>query len=103
MESSLSELLFAGIRLMFIGMTIVFLFLALLVWVIGVSSRLLNRYSPEEPESMAAALGSRRGAEMMTISLPSSPQLSIAIWASNHHKPFQAFKEELVRCPSPWV
>lgn len=61
MESSLSELLFAGIRLMFIGMTIVFLFLALLVWVIGMSSRLLNRYSPEEPESMAAAMGNREG------------------------------------------
>ncbi|MEY2700947.1 MAG: oxaloacetate decarboxylase, gamma subunit [Pseudomonadota bacterium] len=59
MEASLSELLFAGVRLMFIGMTIVFLFLALLVWVIGMSARLMNRYSPEEPESMTAALGAR--------------------------------------------
>ncbi|WP_267313391.1 OadG family protein [Methylococcus geothermalis] len=34
---------------MLIGMTIVFLFLALLVGVIHATSRLLGRYSPEEP------------------------------------------------------
>ncbi|AAU91399.1 OadG family protein [Methylococcus capsulatus] len=52
MESSIPELLLAGGRLMFIGMTIVFLFLALLVGVIHVTSRLIGRYSPEEPVAL---------------------------------------------------
>jgi len=34
---------------MLIGMGIVFLFLALLVWVIGVTSKLIQRFSPEPP------------------------------------------------------
>jgi len=49
MEPSTSELLFSGIKLMFIGMTIVYLFLALLVWVINVTAGLIQRYSPEVP------------------------------------------------------
>ncbi|QXP84875.1 OadG family protein [Methylococcus sp. Mc7] len=52
MESSIPELLLAGSRLMLIGMTIVFLFLALLVGVIHTSSRLIGRYSPEEPVAL---------------------------------------------------
>lgn len=32
---------------MLIGMTIVFLFLALLVWIIGFTARLVHRFSPE--------------------------------------------------------
>ncbi|MBS1213277.1 MAG: putative oxaloacetate decarboxylase gamma chain [Proteobacteria bacterium] len=47
MESSIGELILSGCKLMLIGMSIVFLFLALLVWIIGVTSRLINRYSPE--------------------------------------------------------
>ncbi|MGI9213362.1 MAG: OadG family protein [Methylococcaceae bacterium] len=44
MEPPITELLLSGIKLMLMGMTIVFLFLALLVWIIGVSSRLVRRY-----------------------------------------------------------
>lgn len=49
MESSFSELFLSGAKLMVIGMGIVFLFLALLVWVIGVSSKLIQRFSPDSP------------------------------------------------------
>jgi len=49
MESSFGELVFSGVKLMFIGMGIVYLFLALLVWVIGLTSRLIQRFSPEAP------------------------------------------------------
>ena len=38
MESSIGELVLSGVKLMVIGMGIVYLFLALLVWVIGVTS-----------------------------------------------------------------
>jgi len=47
MESSIGELFLSGVKLMFFGMGIVFLFLALLVWVIGATSRLIQRFSPE--------------------------------------------------------
>jgi len=47
MESSISHLVLSGLNLMLIGMTIVFLFLALLVWIIGFTARLVNRFSPE--------------------------------------------------------
>ena len=49
MESSIGELVLSGVKLMFIGMGIVFLFLALLVWVIGATSKLIQRFSPEPP------------------------------------------------------
>ncbi|MEW6038316.1 MAG: OadG family protein [Pseudomonadota bacterium] len=55
MESSIPELLLAGSRLMLIGMTIVFLFLALLVGVIHATSRLIGRYSLEEPVALKPA------------------------------------------------
>lgn len=47
MEASLTDLLLPGLKLMLIGMGIVFLFLALLVWVIGVTARLVNHFNPE--------------------------------------------------------
>jgi oxaloacetate decarboxylase gamma subunit len=46
MEPSLSELLLPGLKLMLIGMAIVYLFLALLVWIIGVTARLVGTMSP---------------------------------------------------------
>jgi len=55
MEYSLAELLLSGIKLMLIGMTIVYLFLALLVWVIGITSKLLNRYVPEPEHAPGAS------------------------------------------------
>jgi oxaloacetate decarboxylase gamma subunit len=51
MEPSLPELLLSGAKLMLIGMGIVFLFLALLVWIIGITHKLLSRYTPE-PETL---------------------------------------------------
>ncbi len=59
MESSIGELVLSGVKLMFIGMGIVFLFLALLVWVIGVTSKLIQRISPEPPTHLPhpASLG----------------------------------------------
>jgi oxaloacetate decarboxylase gamma subunit len=47
MEPSFGELVLSGVKLMFIGMGIVYLFLALLVWVIGITAKLIQRYSPE--------------------------------------------------------
>jgi oxaloacetate decarboxylase gamma subunit len=56
MEYSLAELLVSGFKLMLIGMTIVYLFLVLLVWIIGITSKLINRYVPEpEPEHAPSA------------------------------------------------
>ena len=46
MEPSLSELLLPGLKLMIIVMAIVYLFLALLVWIIGVTARLVGTMSP---------------------------------------------------------
>ena len=43
MEASLSDLLLSGLKLMLAGMSIVFLFLALLVGVIGVIARLVKK------------------------------------------------------------
>lgn len=45
MEPSLSELLISGLKLMFLGMSIVFTFLALLVWIIGMIAKLVKRYT----------------------------------------------------------
>jgi oxaloacetate decarboxylase gamma subunit len=56
MESSLTEMLVAGAKLMLIGMGIVYLFLALLVWIIGLTARLLQQYSPE-PEVLPGLPG----------------------------------------------
>jgi oxaloacetate decarboxylase gamma subunit len=56
MEPTLAELLLAGGKLMAIGMGIVYLFLLLLVWIIGITSKLLQNYNPE-PEVPAALSG----------------------------------------------
>lgn len=54
MEPSLSELLISGLKLMFLGMSIVFTFLALLVWIIGVIAKLVRRYTePSQPVKRA--------------------------------------------------
>ena len=47
MEPSLSDFLLPGLKLMIIGMGIVYLFLALLVWIIGVTARLVGTMAPE--------------------------------------------------------
>jgi oxaloacetate decarboxylase gamma subunit len=50
MESSLSEFLLSGFKLSLIGMGIVFMFLSLLVWIINITSKILQRYSLEPQE-----------------------------------------------------
>jgi oxaloacetate decarboxylase gamma subunit len=47
MEPSLAELLLSGGKLMAVGMGIVYMFLALLVGIIGITSKLLQHYHPE--------------------------------------------------------
>lgn len=47
MEPTFTQLLGSGVQLMFVGMGIVFMFLALLVWVIGVSAKLLEKHLPD--------------------------------------------------------
>lgn len=47
MEPSLTELLLPGLKLMLTGMGIVFLFLALLVFIIGITARLLQSVNPQ--------------------------------------------------------
>jgi oxaloacetate decarboxylase gamma subunit len=54
MEPSITELLLAGVKLMLIGMGIVYLFLALLVWIIGVTSNLVHRYTSDSDSGLAA-------------------------------------------------
>lgn len=57
MELSIGELLISGIKLMLIGMGIVYTFLAVLVWVIGITSKLIQRYSPEPATITPPAAG----------------------------------------------
>ena len=57
MESPMTELLLSGLKLMLIGMGIVFLFLALLVWIINVTARLVNTFQPVQEETSAAKGG----------------------------------------------
>jgi len=66
MESSIGDLVASGVKLMLIGMSIVFSFLALLVGIISVSAKLFNRYSPEAPTHLSqpgAAHGSAASVE----------------------------------------
>lgn len=47
MEPTFSELLQSGLQLMVVGMTIVFLFLAMLVWAVSVLPKLIRRFDAE--------------------------------------------------------
>jgi oxaloacetate decarboxylase gamma subunit len=46
MEPSFTELLIPGLKLMLVGMGIVFLFLSLLVWIIGMTAKLVKNVHP---------------------------------------------------------
>lgn len=63
MEPSITDLLFSGVKLMLIGMTIVYLFLALLVWIIGVTSKLAHRF---DQSSRLADEDFSRGDELLS-------------------------------------
>ena len=56
MEPSLSELLLPGLKLMLVGMGIVFLFLALLVWIIGVTAKMVRRMNPQQEAPRRSSL-----------------------------------------------
>jgi len=82
MDSSISELLFSGAKLMVVGMGIVYLFLALLVWVIGLNSKLIHRLSTESSSKLshpAQAVTGVGGAE------EGDAELVAAISAAIHH------------------
>ena len=82
MDSSLGEILLSGTELMLIGMGIVYLFLALLVGVIGLNSKLIRHFTsepslqPQHPIQGSAAVG---GAEEI------DAELVAAISAAIHH------------------
>lgn len=48
MEASIGELIQEGLKLMLIGMGIVYLFLMLLVWIINVSYSVIRRFDLDE-------------------------------------------------------
>lgn len=82
MEPSIGELVLSGIKLMFIGMGIVYLFLALLVWIIGSTARLIQRWSPETMAVLPSAYSAQHlagGAEV------GDAELVAAISAAIHH------------------
>jgi oxaloacetate decarboxylase gamma subunit len=82
MDSSIGELLLSGAKLMVFGMGTVYLFLALLVWVIGLNSKLVQRFSTGEAtqaqhstQTVAAAVSAEE----------SDAELVAAISAAIHH------------------
>lgn len=54
MEASVPQLLLSGLKLMLVGMAIVYLFLALLVGVIGIAARLLDRSAGDSGPALAS-------------------------------------------------
>jgi oxaloacetate decarboxylase gamma subunit len=56
MEPSLADMLLPGLKLMITGMGIVFLFLALLVWIIGITARLVQSVNPQPVQNRRAGL-----------------------------------------------
>ena len=56
MEPSLADMLLPGLKLMITGMGIVFLFLALLVWIIGITARLVQSVNPQPEQNRRAGL-----------------------------------------------
>ena len=67
MDPSLSELLLPGLKLMLIGMGIVFLFLALLVWIIGFIASLVRLYSPPPEQRKRTAAAETDESELVAV------------------------------------
>lgn len=85
-----SELIGEGINLMFSGMGFVLVFLLILIWAIGVMSKLINRFFPEpQPEPKTSQNSTALSAAPTDDFESLRPVIAAAI---AHHRRTQQFK-----------
>lgn len=85
-----SELIGEGINLMFSGMGFVLVFLLILIWAIGVISKLINRFFPEpQPEPKTSPNSTALSAAPTDDFERLRPVIAAAI---AHHRRTQQFK-----------
>ena len=85
-----SELMGEGINLMFSGMGFVLVFLLILIWAIGVMSKLINRFFPEpQPEPKTSPNSTALSAAPTDDFERLRPVIAAAI---AHHRRTQQFK-----------
>jgi len=85
-----SELIGEGINLMFSGMGFVLIFLLILIWAIGVMSKLINRFFPEpQPEPKTSPNSTALSAAPTDDFERLRPVIAAAI---AHHRRTQQFK-----------
>ena len=85
-----SELIAEGINLMFSGMGFVLVFLLILIWAIGVMSKLINRFFPEpQPEPKTSPNSTALSAAPTDDFERLRPVIAAAI---AHHRRTQQFK-----------
>ena len=85
-----SELIGEGINLMFSGMGFVLVFLLILIWAIGVMSKLINRFFPEpQPEPKTSPNSTALSAAPTDDFERLRPVIAAAI---AHHRRTQHFK-----------
>ena len=85
-----SELIGEGINLMFSGMGFVLVFLLILIWAIGVMSKLINRFFPEpQPEPKTSPNSTALSAAPTDDFQRLRPVIAAAI---AHHRRTQQFK-----------
>ena len=85
-----SELIGEGINLMFSGMGFVLVFLLILIWAIGVMSKLINRFFPEpQPEPKTSPNSTALSAAPIDDFERLRPVIAAAI---AHHRRTQQFK-----------
>ena len=85
-----SELIGEGINLMFSGMGFVLVFLLILIWAIGVMSKLINRFFPEpQPEPKTSQNSTALSAAPTGDFERLRPVIAAAI---AHHRRTQQFK-----------
>ena len=85
-----SELIGEGLNLMFSGMGVVLVFLLILIWAIGVMSKLINRFFPEpQPEPKTSPNSTALSAAPTDDFERLRPVIAAAI---AHHRRTQQFK-----------